>query len=1795
MSHRDNLTPIESDISKLTQSEIQLLIKELHFKLNKMDLLLNKAHKSANSGSFVLYENDRLIWSENTYELFGWNKSNLEPQLEAFYDHISKHDRDYVKNVIEMTFSTGRHFDISFRWMGSDGKIKFINSVGSLTIDEKTGTKCITGISKDVSEKNTIEEEIRKAARKLKAIIETSHDGYFVLNEEGYITEFNKSFELMTGYDSSELLKMSISQLDVIESVNNVKEHIKKVAAQGWDQFITKHKRKDGSIITLDISTTYIHSVDPAFICFARDITSAQLEKELLEAKFRIEIFSYSHTLEELLQKCLEETKELTYSKIGFYHFVEEDQENLHLQMWSTNTITNICSAEGKDTHYEISKAGVWVDCVKTRKPIVHNDYENLKHKTGLPEGHAPFIRELVVPVIKNNKIKAILGVGNKKTNYVSNDIEVVTKLADLAWDIVERKRAEEERNKSEQKYLELFEEAYVPIWEEDFSEIKKFIDQRKYEGVSNFREYFEKNPEDIYKCAGLIKIVSVNKESLRLFGVNTKEELEYHLPKYFIQESWSVFTAEIAALAEGSQKFESEIEICDLNGKRRTLQLAVSISMNSLKTWERVIVSFIDITQKKKSEKLLLASEQKFRHFYEYLPVGSIIVDFNSRFISANKAFSIFIGYTEEELIGKSIAEISFPDDVNVGKEDMQKLLNGLAEIPVVEKRYVRKDGKVVWGSQNSRLLNDDDGRPQFYILTIIDINDRKFDQQTLIESEEKFKSYVNNSPAGIMVTNKDGFYTDANPAACKIFGYNKEEIIGRHLLEISKPKNAEAAKNHFEELLRNGSSKGDFVVTGKPGNEITLYVETAKINEDCLIGFHIDVTDRVKIESALKESEEKFKALFNMSPDAIYVHSGGKIQFVNESTVKLLKYPSFEELLNINIFDIIHPDYHKVVKERMRNVQDESNAAPPLYEKYVCYDGSIVDVEVVAKQLIINGKKVFQVLAGDITERIKNEKKIKLQRDLNLELVNVKNINEAAKTIFSYAKLLLDVDCGGLYITTKEGGLKIVESFGFSAVFRKYIQYHASDSCNARMIQSGNSIFVNYNEMQNSGSTEMLTEGLKTVSVIPFLFEGEIAAVLYLASHIVKEFNEQQRNLIETFAFQCGAFIGKLIAESELKVSEQKFRNFFEADLACDYKSLIDGTLIECNNAFIKMLEFSSKEEALAANMHEIYLTKEDRNSFLDKLKKRKFLEQIETKLITRKGKELIVLENVLADYDENGNFVGVTGYMIDVTKMKLNERALIDSEKNYRDLFKSMQSGFALHEIILNGKGKPVDYRFISVNPMFEKLTALKEENIIGKTVLQVLPNLEKQWIETYGKVALTGKPTTYENYSKEIGKYFKVVVYSPAKYKFATIIEDITDAKIAEAKIQQLSTAVEQSPLCILITDIEGNIEYVNPMFTKQTGYTIEEVIGKNPRILKADSNYDEKYNKLWKRIKSGKEWTGIFKNKKKNGEIYWESAVLSPIRDSNKKITNYIAIKEDITEKIAKNKELEAYRNHLEEIVNLRTNELHISNIQLKNEIIKQQNTQELLKDALSKEKELNEIKTRFISTTSHEFRTPLTSVLSSAELMHKYGKKWSENKINEHIERIRRSVDYLVKLLDDILTINRTESGKINFSPQVVNLKEFCVDLIEEAKTRATDKHILNFRYNTKSTMFNLDLKLLKFILQNLVVNAIKYSPEGGKVILSVESDSHNIKFRVSDKGIGIPKEETAYIFDSFYRSKNSTNIQGTGLGLAIVKKSVDLHQGKISLVSQINAGTTFTVIIPKKPIDENKRVKKIL
>ncbi len=237
-------------------------------------------------------------------------------------------------------------------------------------------------------------------------------------------------------------------------------------------------------------------------------------------------------------------------------------------------------------------------------------------------------------------------------------------------------------------------------------------------------------------------------------------------------------------------------------------------------------------------------------------------------------------------------------------------------------------------------------------------------------------------------------------------------------------------------------------------------------------------------------------------------------------------------------------------------------------------------------------------------------------------------------------------------------------------------------------------------------------------------------------------------------------------------------------------------------------------------------------------------------------------------------------------------------------------------------------------------------------------------------------------------------------------------------------------------------------------------------------------------------------------------------------------------------------------------------------------------SKEELESALEKEKELSDLKSRFVSTVSHEFRTPLAAVLSSASLLGKYTKEDEQSKRDRHIARIKEGVQHLNDMLGDLLSLGKLEEGLIEAKQEAFECEGFMHDFIADMKEIVKPGQEIKFTH-TGSTIVTTDKRLLKSILFNLISNAIKFSHDNGVIEISCSNINDHIVLSVRDSGIGISKEDQEHLFERFFRARNAANVQGTGLGLHIVSKYLELLQGRIELQSEENKGTTFTIYIP--------------
>ncbi len=376
--------------------------------------------------------------------------------------------------------------------------------------------------------------------------------------------------------------------------------------------------------------------------------------------------------------------------------------------------------------------------------------------------------------------------------------------------------------------------------------------------------------------------------------------------------------------------------------------------------------------------------------------------------------------------------------------------------------------------------------------------------------------------------------------------------------------------------------------------------------------------------------------------------------------------------------------------------------------------------------------------------------------------------------------------------------------------------------------------------------------------------------------------------------------------------------------------------------------------------------------------------------------------------------------------------------------------------------------------------------------------------------------------------------------------------------------------------ITISD-RGIIESINPSACKLFQRNPEEVIGKNVTVLMPppDRDQHDEYLNRYQRtgephiIGIGREVIGL----RKDGSTFPFRLGVSEVQYSGRKI--YTGFIHDISREKEAESRLKEYASHLEELVEERT-------LSLKESVTALQLAKEEVSESLEKEKELGQLKSRFVSMASHEFRTPLSSIQLSAVLIEKYAQEFNNPNIKKHIAKIKMAVGNLTGILNDFLSLERLEAGKTEAVFSEFDIIKFAEEITEEMQLVAKDNQNIIYQHTGTVSTFRLDQSLLKNCIINLVSNAIKYSGENTFIEFNSEIIDKNLIIIIKDNGIGIPENDQKHLFEAFFRAHNTGNIPGTGLGLNIVSRYVGLMNGSIKFKSLVNQGTSFTLSFPQ-------------
>ena len=1034
--------------------------------------------------------------------------------------------------------------------------------------------------------------------------------------------------------------------------------------------------------------------------------------------------------------------------------------------------------------------------------------------------------------------------------------------------------------------------------------------------------------------------------------------------------------------------------------------------------------------------------------------------------------------------------------------------------------------------------------------------IAQRQHSKVALRESEELYRSLVELSPETIAICTETGKLEYINTTGAKLFGAaSREELIGKPLLDFTHPDYREILEAHIRKIQREGKAELieekfirldgqviDTELTGIPGTyQGKPAIQIAIRN----------VTDRKRTEERLRLLES---VVVNAN-DAVLIaeaktidEPGPRIMYVNDAFTQMTGY-SFEEVQSKTPRLLQGPKTDRAVLNKIRAAL---KAWQPIRAELINYrkDGSEFWVE-------LN-------LAPVANETGWYTHWISIQRNITER----KRAEEILRQSEQRFRFLAEAVPQQVWTAQPDGGLNYVN--------QRTLDYFAS-TCE-QVLGSGWQHFVHPDDLPRCSQSWNRTLETGKLYEIEFRLKNATDGIYRWHLGRALPMHDEEGRIAIWFGTNTDIDDYKR-AEEALRLNDRAMAATSNGIVISD-ASKPGHPIIYCNPAFERMTGYS-QNEIVGYNCR--FLQGADTDPAVREQIRQALRQEQECRVtIKNYRKDGTAFWNELAISpvkDANGQLTHFIGVQADITERKQTDEALLRAKvaeaakqaleteiiermrvekalrKSQRKLATLIDS---LPGIVFScDKDSKWSMKYLSEGCL--TVTEYTSEELIGNgrgsynTIIHA-EDLAK--VHKAMEIAIANKQSYVVEYrihtkSGQVKwlweKGSKLFDDKGEVLGIEGFISDITERKLAEDNLQKsqamLRLVMDTIPQSIFWKDRNSVFLGCNHNFARSVGMTSpEDIVGKTDYDLHCQQEQADFFRECDRIMETDTpEYHIVQPLLQADGKQVWLETNKIPLHDLEKNVVGILGTFEDITER---------------------------------------KRAEEEIRKALEKEKELGELKSRFVTMASHEFRTPLSTILSSAEIIRKYSHKLSEEKKLQHLEQIQFAVKNMTQLLNDVLLIGKAEAGKLEFQPISINLVQFCCALVEEIQI-TTNTHTIAFVSQSECTTACMDEKLLRHIFSNLLSNAVKYSPSGGTVHFNLACEQEKAIFQVQDKGIGIPAAEQANLFDAFHRASNVGTISGTGLGLAIAKKSVDLHGGTIAVNSEVGVGTTFIVTIP--------------
>ncbi|MEI6683136.1 MAG: PAS domain S-box protein [Bacteroidota bacterium] len=996
---------------------------------------------------------------------------------------------------------------------------------------------------------------------------------------------------------------------------------------------------------------------------------------------------------------------------------------------------------------------------------------------------------------------------------------------------------------------------------------------------------------------------------------------------------------------------------------------------------------------------------------------------------------------------------------------------------------------------------------------------------------SEARLSSFLEFIPALILIKDHELRPVFANQKAYRLFPF--EDWIGKRPHELFPPEIADPMIQQDMEAFEKGYTAYEETWIDKEGQAHIFLTEKFRIdiqNEKPMLGaFITDITDKKTGERALLESEEIFSHFMKRSPVYVFfMDEQMRSLRLSNNFEKMLGKP-LDELLGKTMFDLFPSDFAKKI------VEDDIDVLRSGVELMVEEQFNGRTYTTIKFPIHIDGKPRF--LAGfniDITDQKHAEREL-LMRERQQALI----LNSLPVIFYRVAP------SGNLPVTWISDQIKQITGYSAEEVLANpgFWELHLHPDDRDRVI----------NGWQASLETGEL--------ILEYRLKAADGTYRWFHDHLVMIRDEAQKN-IDTAGI-CIDITKNKLAEIALQESEKKYRLL--AEYSADVIWILDKegrfTFISPS---VEKLRGYKPDEVLMQSLESVMTPASARivrdamqGAFLSAGNGIKYPDPIpfELEKLCKDGSTVWTESLAQPMYDDLGELTGFVGVSRNISERRLSQEALQTAEHRARALIENAPDG-----IVMIDK----DGNFSYVSPPATRMFGFTGEELVHYSPAQLThPDDLPVVFDTLERLMRdpTLVPTIMYRFRHKDGRWFWIestfsnLLDKPGIGSIVINFRNVTDRKLAEDKLKEsefharkLSRGIEQSPAAVIITDIDGQIEYVNPKFTAMTGYSSDRVRGKMARILKPGRTPEDIHQQIWQTIRSGKIWTGEYLSRRMNGEPYWESVSVTPILDPLSAISNYVITIEDISDR--------------KKMIN------------------------ELM-DARKKAEESDRLKSSFLANMSHEIRTPMNAIVGFSEMLSDPDITTGERSKFSAI--IQSRSDDLMHIINDLLEISRIESGNVKVTQTRVMINETLAELeaifrkrLQQSKKATLSLFVEKLLPDDQSYILT-DGYILKQVFSNLIENSIKYTGSGSIKFGYLRPERGSITFFVSDTGIGISPGNQEIIFEHFRQAdiENPHQYSGTGLGLAICKGSLALVQGKIWVESQPGKGSTFYFSLP--------------